>query len=96
MRWLSPEVVRFNKFSQASDVWAFGCMLYEISTDGNLPFEDTSNETLVDLLARGEAPKFNKPTQFNQTIFEIMEECTKTAINQRPTFVQISQKIQNL
>jgi serine/threonine protein kinase len=32
-----------KKYSTASDVWSYGCVLYEIWSLGHIPFEDLSN-----------------------------------------------------
>jgi serine/threonine protein kinase len=30
VRWSAVEVLNSGKFSRASDVWAFGCLVYEV------------------------------------------------------------------
>jgi serine/threonine protein kinase len=34
IRWSSPEVLQFSKFSTKGDVWSFGIVLFEIVTRG--------------------------------------------------------------
>lgn len=36
MRWAAPEIVKMGTFSEKSDAWAFGVVLYEIWTDGEV------------------------------------------------------------
>jgi serine/threonine protein kinase len=43
---MSPEQVRGQTADQRSDVWAFGCVLYEMLT-GRQPF---TGETITDLI----------------------------------------------
>ena len=43
IRWTAPEAVYYRKYSSASDVWSYGCVLYEIWSIGHKPFEGCSN-----------------------------------------------------
>ena len=43
VKWTAPEAVCYKKYSTASDVWSFGCVLYEIWSHGFKPFETISN-----------------------------------------------------
>ena len=38
--WTAPEAVLMKKYSHSSDVWSFGCVLYEIWSLGHTPYED--------------------------------------------------------
>ena len=44
IRWTAPEALEQNKFSEQSDIWAFGILLYEIWTQAALPYAGMSNE----------------------------------------------------
>eukprot|EP00731_Ephydatia_muelleri_P014769 Em0008g489a len=47
VKWTAPEAVCYKKYSTASDVWSFGCVLYEIWSLGFKPFETISNAEVV-------------------------------------------------
>ena len=44
IKWTAPEAFNYRKYSTASDVWSFGCLLYEIWSIGKIPFKRYDND----------------------------------------------------
>ena len=47
MRWMPPEAIQRRKFSEKSDVWAFGVLLWELWSYAQIPFHLISNDEEV-------------------------------------------------
>ena len=44
IRWKAPECLKYGYFSVASDVWAFGVLMYEVLTYGCIPYRNVPDE----------------------------------------------------
>ncbi|KAH3751349.1 hypothetical protein DPMN_185902 [Dreissena polymorpha] len=44
VRWMSPEAVKWGRFTTDSDIWAFGVVLWESFSFGRQPYYGHSNE----------------------------------------------------
>ena len=52
VKWTAPEAFNYRKYSTASDVWSFGCLLYEIWSIGKIPFKRYDNDEVCNTLYR--------------------------------------------
>ena len=44
IKWTAPEALVYRKYSTASDMWSYGCVLYEIWSLAHKPFESMANQ----------------------------------------------------
>ncbi len=58
----------FRKYSTASDIWSFGCLLYEIWSLGRMPFKDYTNVQVHALLAKSAISQFEVIRTFGKLL----------------------------
>lgn len=50
VRWMSPEALLQGQYSEASDVWAFGVLVWEVFNPESRPYQGQTDEEVIGLL----------------------------------------------
>ncbi|XP_072751260.1 proto-oncogene tyrosine-protein kinase ROS isoform X2 [Anoplolepis gracilipes] len=83
VRWMAPESLVDGIFTSQSDVWAFGVLIWEITSLGQQPYPARTNiEVLHYVRAGGRLPK---PLNCPPTLHQLMMRCWSAA-DARPSF----------
>ena len=92
VRWMAYECF-YGKFSQKSDVWAFGITMWEIFTLAKeQPYTDMSDKQVVEDALKGKnSTLLSKPKACPLEVYKIMLECWAHDSEQRATFEQLFQ-----
>nr|XP_023683400.1 tyrosine-protein kinase Tec [Paramormyrops kingsleyae] len=87
VKWSPPEVFNFCRYSSKSDVWSFGVLMWEVFTEGKMPFEQNQNHEVVMMVMQGH--RLYKPKKATTCIYNIMQLCWKEKVEERPSFSHI-------
>ena len=95
IRWMATECSS-GKFSEKSDVWAFGVTMWELFTLAkDVPYPHLSDEEVFHNSLKREYRQFPvKPAACPQPVYEVMEKCWATDMRHRPTFRKIPTMLQ--
>jgi len=85
--YIAPEVFHTHEFTQESDIYAFGILMYQMAS-GELPFRDRAfNEHLVRNICNGLRPIM--PDSAPEPYKKLAESCCDAIPNNRPTTKQL-------
>jgi hypothetical protein len=89
IRYLSPEALHKNRYSEKSDVWALGVTVWELLTGGAIPFFDISDDDAVirHVVAGGMLPPPENPAAL--PLWAAVRPCFARLPKDRPTFAQL-------
>lgn len=87
LRWMPPEAICDDEFSEKSDVWSFGVLAWEIYTFGQMPYHDLTNEEVLKGI-RGDL-RLPKPENCPDTVLEMLAKCWEGNPLSRPTFMEL-------
>ncbi|KAI9578753.1 hypothetical protein GQX74_009327 [Glossina fuscipes] len=87
VKWMSLEALQQKQFSEASDSWSFGVLMWELCTSAKTPYAEVDPFEMEHYLRDGYrlAQPFNCPDE----LFTIMAYCWALLPNERPTFLQL-------
>ena len=97
VRWMSIECF-YGKFSQKSDVWAFGVTMWEIFTLAKKqPYNDMSDKQVIEEAIKGKGRKLlAKPKMCPLKVYETMLKCWAHNPKQRATFDELFQLLTSI
>lgn len=90
-RWAAPEVIEYENYSNKSDVWAFGVVLWEIATLGALPYCWLDTDEVMEFVRKN--GHLYKPRSVSDRLFHIMERCWTKRPENRPDFSDLVDKL---
>ncbi|XP_010003164.1 PREDICTED: proto-oncogene tyrosine-protein kinase ROS [Chaetura pelagica] len=94
VRWMAPESLIDGVFTNRSDVWAFGVLVWETLTLGQQPYPGFSNTEVLHHVRSG--GRLESPNHCPDDLCDIMTRCWAQEPHNRPTFSCIQDKLQEI
>jgi serine/threonine protein kinase len=91
VRWMAPEAITHRKYSEKSDAWSFGVLIWELVTRKE-PWEGVSLlEIALGVGKKGWRLKI--PKECDPMLTKLMKDCWKTEPALRPSFPEIERRL---
>lgn len=87
IKWTAPEALKQNKFSNKSDMWSFGILLWEIYSFGRVPYPRIPLADVVKCVEKGY--KMEPPDGCPPEVYDIMRQAWDLQPEKRPSFHDI-------
>ncbi|RIA88844.1 kinase-like domain-containing protein, partial [Glomus cerebriforme] len=92
--YVPPEVLQGKKYTEASDIYSFGMIMWELMT-GRRPFWDKNHDTdLIIEICDGLRPLI--VTSAPEGYIELMKQCWHSDPNERPTATGLEERFSNI
>jgi len=92
--YMSPEQARGREADKRSDIWAFGCVLFEMLT-GRRPFEGDDVADLIAVIIRGEPDWTLLPADLPASIRAAIQKCLEKDRTRRLADIAVAQYLLN-
>ncbi|XP_070615170.1 ephrin type-B receptor 2 isoform X6 [Erythrolamprus reginae] len=87
IRWTAPEAIQYRKFTSASDVWSYGIVMWEVTSYGERPYWDMTNQDVINAIEQDY--RLPPPMDCPSALHQLMLDCWQKDRNHRPKFGQI-------
>ncbi|KAK3597818.1 hypothetical protein CHS0354_029377 [Potamilus streckersoni] len=87
IKWMPPEAFLDGVFTNKTDVWSFGVLLWEIFTLGYMPYPGKTNQDVMQFVSAG--GRLDSPTKCPPRLYKIMIMCWNCVADIRPSFTEI-------
>lgn len=94
-RWWAPEMLRYQNYTRRSDVWSFGCLMWECCCLGATLYPDIGTVAeLGDRIKAGVRPEH--AALFFDDIYQLMLNCWQMEQMDRPSFRELADSLRDL
>eukprot|EP00116_Pleurobrachia_bachei_P007096 sb/3467358/ len=94
VRWTPVEAIRHRRYSEKSDVYSMGVVLWEMFTFGEEPWGNLTNEQVLEKLH--DQKKMERPHSCPDLVYKTMLKCWDDDFMKRPTFSELQIEIESL
>eukprot|EP00049_Salpingoeca_infusionum_P013681 m.255712 g.255712 ORF g.255712 m.255712 type:complete len:1289 (-) comp15506_c0_seq1:307-4173(-) len=92
IRWMAPESLEDEVYSEKSDVWSFGVMCWEVMACGSRPWQDLDNGEVSRLTCSHQTLERPK-TATSDSLWHTVSSCWAFGPGERPTFADVVQQL---
>lgn len=94
IKWTAPEALKLNQFSNKSDMWSFGILLWEIYSFGRVPYPRIHLAEVVKAVVKGY--RMDQPEGCPDEIYKLMEQAWHQNSEERPTFSWVLTQLEQM
>jgi serine/threonine protein kinase len=91
LSWISLESILFNKFNKHTDIWSFGCLLYELFSLGEVAYFGYSSKQVIDSVRSNLMPP--QPLLCPNGIYKLMCKCLSDIPTLRPNIKHVYEQL---
>jgi hypothetical protein len=93
VKWLALESLLYYIFTEKSDIWSFGIVLWELVTLGSQPYAGLDNYEVMPYLETGK--RLPRPLRCPDDLYSIMQSCWLPSPEERPSFSILVHKLED-
>jgi c-src tyrosine kinase len=94
IKWTAPEAIESGEFSNKSDVWSFGILMWEVYSFGRVPYPRVPVNDVMAHIKRG--GRLELPENCPPEVYSIMKSCWRENPEDRPKFSEIKKELKAL
>jgi serine/threonine protein kinase len=91
---MSIELLSSGNYSEMSDVWSFGVLLWEMFSYGIQPYYGQTNPEVIEMIR--DRRLLTCPINCPKRIYALMCSCWEEIRDQRPTFIELMRRLRQL
>eukprot|EP00727_Mastigamoeba_balamuthi_P014406 m51a1_g9590 putative tyrosine-protein kinase fes fps (658) ;mRNA; f:1019538-1022221 len=94
VRWTPPESYTSSQWSEKSDVWSMGVLIWEVMTNGGRPWDGLNTEQIKAVVNSG--ARLLQPVGCPDQLYAVMLRCWEFDAARRPSFGQICRALNDM